>query len=126
MLDDGIGYGDDVGGDGVGGDGERGGLVAFEGDGFVLGQIEKGYLGVSAGQQHVVVELVDVDDVGVLVGVEFGQQLIIFLRGCVLVLEENTVGIPTVNKLVECLDLVESGQLTTPKRLRVHQFGRNR
>jgi hypothetical protein len=45
--------------------------VALERNGFVFNKIEKGYLSVGAGDEHIGVELIDINDISVLIGVEF-------------------------------------------------------
>ena len=59
--------------------------MAFERDTFALGEIEERDFVVGAGEEHVAIELVDVYDVGVLVGVEFISVLVGFVSGVVFV-----------------------------------------
>lgn len=50
--------------------------MAFQGNGFVFGEVVESYFMVGAGQQDVFVELVHVYQVSVLVRVEIGFLLI--------------------------------------------------
>jgi hypothetical protein len=123
VLDDGVGDGDDVGGDGVCGDGDGGGLVALERDGLVLGEVEEGDFVVRAGEEDVGVELVDVDDVGVLVGVKLVGVLVGLVRLVVAVLQDETVGVAAVERVLEGLHLVEHGRsVADAQALRVGDF----
>lgn len=96
--------------------------MAFEGDGLVLGEVEEVDFAVSAGEEDVCVELVDVDDVCVLVGVELGLELVVPLLFAVLVLEEESVGVAAVEMVFEGLYFVEGGQVSVAKGLGVGVF----
>ena len=111
VLDDGVGDGDDVGGYGVGRDGEGGRLMALEGDALVFGHVEEGHLVVGASEHDVGLEEVEVDYVGVLVGVVLGLKLEALFVLAVFVLQEETVGVTAIEKVVEGLDFVEAGDV---------------
>ena len=111
VLNDGVGDGDDVGGYRVGRDGEGGGLVALEGDALVLSHVEEGHLVMGAGQHDIGLEEVQVYDVGVLVGVVLGLKLEALFVLAVFVLQEEAVGVATVEEVVKGLDFVEAGDV---------------
>ena len=62
---------------------------------------------MGAGEQNIGVELVDVDHVGVLVGVEFVGILVCFISGVVFVVEDEAVGVAAEEHVLEALDFVE-------------------
>ena len=69
MLDDGIADRNHVRADWMRRDGKGRRLVPLKRYGLILNEVEEGDLGVRAGEQHVGVELVHIDDVSVLVRV---------------------------------------------------------
>ncbi len=111
MFYDGIGDGDYVRGDGVCGDGNGGGFVAFECDRFALGEIEEGDFIVGAGEKNVVVELVNVDDVCILVGVELVSILVVFIGLVVAILQDEAVGVAAEECVFEGLYLIQDWRL---------------
>lgn len=54
--------------------------------GFILGEIIEGDFVMCAGEEDITVELVDIDDVGILVGVEFIGILVHLLGEVVSIL----------------------------------------
>ena len=82
--------------------------MAFECDGFVFGEIEERDFVVSAGEQYVRVELIDIYHVSVLVRMEFVGVLVCFVL-VVSVLQDETVGIPAEKSIIERLYFVEYG-----------------
>jgi hypothetical protein len=101
--------------------------VPLEGDRLVLGEVEKRDFVVGAGQQDVAVELVDVDDVRVLVRVELVGVLIGLVALVVAILQDQAVGVPTKESVLECLHLVQYGWLVADTQsLRVTNFCRLR
>jgi hypothetical protein len=54
-----------------------------------------------AGEEYVVIVLVDIDDIHVLVWVVLVQVLVVFVDGVVLVLQDEAVGVPAVEGVVE-------------------------
>ena len=85
--------------------------MAFEGDALVFGHVEEGNLVVGAGQHDIGFEEVEVDDVGVLVGVVLGLELEALLVLAVFVLEEEAVGVAAVEEVVEGLNFIEAGDV---------------
>lgn len=96
--------------------------MAFEGNGLVLGEVEEVDFAVCASEKDIGVELIDVDDVGVLVGMELGLELVAPLLLAVLVLEEESVGVAAVEMVFEGLYFVEGGQISVAKGLGVGVF----
>ena len=83
--------------------------MAFECDGFVFGEIEERDFVVSAGEEYVRVELIDIYHVSVLVRMEFVGVLVCFVLLVVSVLQDETVGIPAKKSIIERLYFVEYG-----------------
>ena len=77
---------------------------------------------MGAGEQHIAVELVDVDHVGVLIWVEFVGVLVCFIGGVVFVVEDEAVGVAAEDHVLEALDLVEDGEWALPQALGVAQL----
>lgn len=85
--------------------------MSLQRNALVFYQIEQRDFAVGAGQQHIVIELVDIDDVSILVWVVLGHQLEGFIGGSVFELEQDAVGVAAIDELVEGFDFVEGGQL---------------
>ena len=64
-----------------------------------------------AGEDNIAVVEVEIDDICVLVGVEFTVELEISLNGGVPVLQEKTVRVPAVDGVVEGLYFIEGGNV---------------
>ena len=110
VLYDGIGDRNDIGRDGMGWYCDRRRLMAFECDWFIFGEIEERDFVVGAGQEHIGVELVDIDHVCVLVWVKFVRVLVCFLLLVVSVLQDEAIGITAQESVIEWFDFVENGR----------------
>ena len=75
-----------------------------------------------AGEQNIAVELIDVDHVCILVGVEFVGVLVCFISGVVFVVEDEAVGVAAEDHVLEALELVEDGECALPQALGVAQL----
>ena len=68
---------------------------------------------MGAGQQHIRVELIDVDHVCVLVWVKFVCVLVCLVQLVVSVLQDEAIGIPAEESVLEGFDFVENGRCVT-------------
>lgn len=75
-------------------------------DALIFGEIEKGDFCVSACDENVSIELVDVDDISVLVGVKLVGVLICFVALVVAVLQNEAIREAAKESVLEGLDLV--------------------
>jgi hypothetical protein len=66
---------------------------------------------VRAGKKNIVVELVNVDHIRILVGVELVGILVILVGLVVAVLQDESVGVAAEERVLEGLDLVEDWRL---------------
>ena len=66
---------------------------------------------MGAGEEDIMVVLININDVCVLVGVIFGDELERFLDLSILVVEEQPIGVATEEVLIEGFYLVEGGQM---------------
>ena len=64
---------------------------------------------MGAGDKDITIELIEIDDVGVLIGVVFGLKLKTSLCLSPFVLQKQSIGVPTVESMFECGYFVKSG-----------------
>ena len=93
--------------------------MTFQGYAFVFSHVEQGHFVVGASEHDIRLEEVKVDDVSVLVGVIFGLELEVFIILAVLVLKEESVGVATIEKVLEGFDFIEGRNVTVAKSLRI-------
>lgn len=85
--------------------------MALQGYGFTLGEVKERNLIVRASEENIAVELVNVDHIRILVGVELVGILVILIGLIVAVLQDEPVGVPAEESVLEGFDLVEDWRL---------------
>lgn len=91
--------------------------------GFILGEIIERDFIMSAGEEDIGVELVDIDHISILVGVEFIGILVHLFGEVVSILQDEAVRVPAKEGVLEGFNLVQDGRIAVSQAFGVGNFG---
>ena len=122
MLNDSIGDRDNIRRDRMRRDRNGCRFMPLQRYGFILGEIIERDFIMSASEEDICIELVNIYHIGVLVRMKFVGILVHLFSDVVSVLQDEAVGVTTEESVLEGFDLVENWRVAVSQALGVGYF----